>query len=187
MSMWDSDAIWMSPDLGDELGFSVSGAGDVDGDGLADVVVGAPNRVVGRGVGVAYVLLGAEIYSGLSESIEGLALTPPIDGGAAGWSVAGVEDVDGDGLSDVVVGDPFLYMGAGMPGGAWLVPGEAMAGASSVPMGDLDYLFYGMGDYGYVGASVAGADVDADGRGDLLIGGPFAARGGQAWLLRSRY
>lgn len=96
-------------DSGDEdgaaLGLAVSRAGDVNGDGYADVIVGASWHDAGAGIfgnrGRAYVYLG---------SSGGLATTPAWvasgdeDGAAFGCAVSGAGDVNGDGLSDVIVG-----------------------------------------------------------------------------------
>jgi hypothetical protein len=106
------------------FGCSVSTAGDVNGDGYADVVVGAFETVVsGANVGSAYVYLGAA--AGLSTSVA-TTLTnpnPPAGGGGFfGFAVAGAGDINGDGLADVAVGadenaggvgDAYVYYGTG--------------------------------------------------------------------------
>jgi hypothetical protein len=95
------------------FGFSAASAGDVNGDGFADVIVGAYGV---NGYGAAYVYLG---------SAHGLSTMPTVvagpfvaGGGSFGWSAASAGDVNGDGFADVVVGDPdaetvHLYLGAG--------------------------------------------------------------------------
>jgi hypothetical protein len=102
----------------DELGRSVAGAGDVDGDGLADVIVGAPNR--GRTddlypPGSAYVVFGKVSTATVDLTVpspawvrmDGGIGTLDADGDQAGVSVAGAGDVDRDGVADVIVGAPF--------------------------------------------------------------------------------
>ena len=83
----------------DRLGYSVSGAGDVDGDGFADLIVGAYFADPG---GLPYAG-SAYVYSGLTG-----ALLHQFDGSAAddylGNSVSGAGDVDGDGFADLIVG-----------------------------------------------------------------------------------
>ena len=86
-------------DSGDELGVSVSGAGDVNGDGFADLIVGAPGDAPSGS---------ARVYSG----IDGNVLYT-FDGDDAddlfGVSVSGAGDVNGDGFADLIVGACLLY------------------------------------------------------------------------------
>jgi len=159
----------------DQFGWSVAGAGDVNGDGKADFIVGAPNASPGglSSAGSAY------IYSGAT----GLLLFRK-KGAAAGdhfgYSVAGAGDVDGDGKADFIVGaywaDPggrnnagsaYLYSGAD---GSLLFQKDGAVGG--FPIGD------------QLGNSVAGAgDVNGDGKADFIVGA-YSARGdkGSAYL-----
>ena len=99
---------------GDDSGISVAGAGDVNGDGIDDVIVGAPvaDNNARSSSGSSYVIYGA---AGTTQTTIDLnTLTPAqgfrIDGAAAndqsGISVAGAGDVNGDGIDDVIVGAP---------------------------------------------------------------------------------
>jgi hypothetical protein len=94
------------------FGQSVASAGDVNGDGYADVVVGAPFELLGTGA--AYVYLGGATGPALLPSFS-LIYTP---GDELGWSVASAGDVNGDGYSDVVVGshanEVNVYLGSPM-------------------------------------------------------------------------
>jgi hypothetical protein len=86
-------------------GYSLSGAGDVDGDGLADVLIGSPASLNVKDFGAAYVVLGRSLAEPgtvmLSEADRKVVSDHSYD--YAGRSVAGVGDVDGDGLDDVIV------------------------------------------------------------------------------------
>jgi hypothetical protein len=142
------------------LGYSVSGAGDVNGDGLGDVVIGAPLTWIGGlpEFGKACVHLGA---AGASDfCIEGTVF-----GGNLGTSVAGVGDVNGDGYDDIAVGVPFDSFGAVC----------VYSGATALLLDKID------GQGGQVlGRSVANAgDIDHDGVDDLLIGAPETSFLGQ--------
>ena len=87
------------------FGWSVATAGDVNGDGYSDVIVGAPNYDNGQTDEG-----GVFVYHG---SITGLSLSPSwtkeINQVSAkfGWSVATAGDVNGDGYSDVIIGTPY--------------------------------------------------------------------------------
>ncbi len=155
---------------GDEFGHSVAGAGDVNGDGYADMIVGAPfNDFAFANAGRAYLFLGGTTLDATADAIyTGVAASDQL-----GFSVARAGDVNGDGFSDLVVGVPGNDAGGGGAGAAYVFFGGASPDAvpDMVVMGELasDQLGY----------SVAGAgDVNGDGLGDVMIGAPFNNAGG---------
>ena len=90
----------------DQAGASVAGAGDVNGDGLDDLLVGAPERGP-LNAGAAYVVFGRETPENVNLGAlgrDGFRITGAAGGGRAGVAVAGAGDVNGDGLDDVLVG-----------------------------------------------------------------------------------
>lgn len=146
-----------------QLGAAVAGAGDVNCDGYADVIAGAP-QAAGRGM--------AAVYYGSNTGLQ----TDPAwsavfdqDEAQFGAAVAGVGDVNGDGCGDVLVGAPYANNGlTEKVGGAFLFLGSP-AGLGLVPA----WQGYGNQAYGLYGAAVAGAgDVNRDGRADVLVGAP---------------
>jgi hypothetical protein len=156
---------------GDNFGYSVATAGDVNGDGYSDVIVGA--NFYDSDVGKAYLYLGG--VSGLSTSASWTAQGDN-HGYYFGQAVATAGDVNGDGYSDVVVGcmrfgsfvgRVYLYLGgaSGLSGTAsWTATGEV--GASSF------------------GCSVATAgDVNGDGYSDVIVGAwGYSGYTGRAYL-----
>lgn len=102
------------PETGHQCGAAVSGAGDVNGDGLADVILGSPKTDVGVNVevGRAYVVFGkatgsAVLLNTVATGVGGIAIKGQFAGDEVGTAVSGVGDANGDGMSDVVVGVPF--------------------------------------------------------------------------------
>jgi FG-GAP repeat len=110
-------------DAGDFQGFAIADAGDTDGDGIDDVVSGAP----GRGPGHAYLYSGAT--GEVLHSFEGTHV-----GDFFGWAVAGVGDIDGDGRGDILVGAPSPSSG-GSAGAAYVFSGRTYEQLRHSPRG----------------------------------------------------
>ncbi len=148
------------------FGASVAPAGDVNGDGYADIVVGAPDYNDGTNTGGrAYVYLGSS--GGLSSSAV-WAVSPGAGGGKFGTSVASAGDVNGDGKDDVIVGAP-LYTGTlAAEGRAHVYLGTASGVSTTASWSPL-----GGSALGRFGTSVASAgDVNGDGYDDVIVGFP---------------
>ena len=99
------------PAAGAEFGFAVAAAGDLDGDGFADVAVGTP------ATGLAGTSGSVQVYSGADGSVL-LQLEGGNAGDGFGFAVRGASDLDGDGSPDLVVGAPFASTGGGLHSGA---------------------------------------------------------------------
>jgi hypothetical protein len=164
------------------FGESVSDAGDVDGDGFGDVIVGAPGSYdTELGEGRAFLYLGSA--SGPSPAPDWTADSDQA-GVSFGRSVSGAGDVNGDGFDDVIVGAPYFSGGHPTEGRAFLYFGSA-GGPSLAP----DWIAEGKQDGAVFGASVSGAgDVNGDGFDDVIVGahdydhGPGQANEGRAFL-----
>jgi Ca2+-binding RTX toxin-like protein len=172
---------------GDQLGFSVSGAGDVNGDGIADLIIGAPfSDAGGVNAGVAYVVYGR---SGASDSLdltmlsedEGFAIIGDSSGDNAGFSVSGAGDFNNDGIADLIVGAYVNDIGGTNAGAAYVVYGRTGSrGAvdlSGLVTADGFAITGAAGDL--AGSSVSDAgDVNGDGIDDIVIGVPSGDLGG---------
>ena len=158
---------------GDEqLGFSVSGAGDVNGDGFADVIVGGTrNDAGGVNAGRAYVYHGGPGADPLAD----LVFTGAAAGDEFGWSVSGAGDINGDGYADVIVGAASNDAAGLSAGRAYVYHGGP--GADTVA----DLIFTGATTGDNLGASVSAGDINGDGYSDLIVGAPLNdAAGGNA-------
>ena len=173
---------------GDSI-YSTSGAGDVNGDGFDDVIIGAPHADWnGISSGSSYVVFGRasgfDAVMNLSDldGSNGFRL----DGEAAfdysGFSVSSAGDVNGDGFDDVIIGAPHTDWNGSNSGSSYVVFGKASGFESVMRMSDLDssngFRLDGAsvnGKWGESGQSVSGAgDVNGDGFDDLIIGSPGA-------------
>ncbi|MEO8590380.1 MAG: FG-GAP-like repeat-containing protein [Flavobacteriales bacterium] len=149
---------------GAHLGWSVSNAGDVNGDGYSDVVSGAPDASNGQaGEGLVYVHYGGT--AGLS-AVPNVTLEMNIAGARFGASVSSAGDVNGDGYADVVVGAPnsgngraYIFMGS--PAGLGTVPALVLNGTAGSEFGS---------------AVCTAGDINSDGSADVVVGAPGANR-----------
>jgi hypothetical protein len=153
----------------------VSGAGDVDGDGLDDILIGAAGSDVGGTIaGAAYVVLGSSLGGSTTFDLSAAdyVLIGEKPGDYAGAVVSDAGDVDGDGLGDVLVGALDHYGEFSQQGAAYLVLGRQLADHRSLELSQAAYRLLGSGTDDYAGVSVAGAgDVDGDGLDDVIVGG----------------
>lgn len=120
-------------------GESVADAGDVNGDGLDDVLVGASRRTVYRAGGRAYVVFGSEERDEviLGElGTRGFAMIAGPERDAAGAAVAAAGDIDGDGLADLLVGAPLASVG-GRTGAGLVYVVKGAASSDTVRMREL--------------------------------------------------
>ncbi len=162
-----ADVILLPSAAGDNFGWSVACAGDVNGDGYADAIVGAPYNDTGfTDAGRAYIYLGG---STMNVNVDYL-----INGAAAGdhlgQSVASAGDVNGDGYSDVIVGAPYNDTGGSNKGAAGVYfGGSFLQGIETTA----DVTMTGFSVSDGLGGSVASAgDVNGDGYADVIVSVP---------------
>jgi hypothetical protein len=167
----------MEPDqTGAHFGVSVATAGDINGDGYADVIVGSERYDAGVvNEGLAQVFLGSSF--GLSAGAT-WTVTGPQTGAQLGISVGTAGDVNGDGYSDVIVGANLYDNGNTDEGAAFVYYGSAATPTFSPAWSQTSQQTSGQ-----IGASVASAgDVNGDGYSDVIVGAGLDGTGGRAYL-----
>jgi hypothetical protein len=168
-----SDATLTSNLAGIRFGTSVAGAGDVNADGFADIIIGAPefeSAVAENNEGLAVLYLGASTFNTTADASYQINQSEA----RLGESVAGLGDVNGDSFGDFLLGARLHDLGASDSGAAFLY-----FGAASPPVSPSPSLSLTIGqNTAHFGAEVAAAgDINADGYADFLIGAPLFDNG----------
>ncbi len=174
---------------GGRSGFSLSGLGDVNGDGIADIFIGAPDSAVAASnAGAAYILFGKEtsftatVDLGTATGSSVLQIIGVNADDLAGFSVSNAGDINNDGASDIIIGVPFSDLNGADSGAAYVVFGAKIGAGtlpSSISLSGLDgtagFRLVGEQANDHFGTSVSTAgDINSDGFDDILIGAPDA-------------
>jgi hypothetical protein len=156
-----------TPATDKEFGISVAPAGDVNGDGYADVLVGSSLQAGGFIIGAAYLFEGG--VGGLFATPAMTMLGFPGADSHMGSSLSTAGDVNADGFADFIVGSPGDSRTLTGAGAAYVFTGKATGDA------ELDTLLKGTSVNVNLGRSVSVAgDVNGDGYSDVIIGVPQA-------------
>lgn len=172
---------------GDRAGAGVSGIGDLNGDRLADVIVGAPRVDVSdrSNAGAAYIVSGKRTGSTVELSTlgaGGVKVAGARSGEQVGNAVASAPDMNSDGLQELLLGASQSDSGGRRSGAGYVVYGRRNAGAVNLSdLGTRGFTIRGAAAREGAGYSVAGLnDVNGDKLGDVVLGAPAARNAGRA-------
>ena len=172
------------------------GAGDVNGDGVDDLLIGAPVALPDGTItsGTVDVLFGStsllpgRVIDFADAGAIDLRLQGPFPGDRFGLSVA-VANINGDGIADILIGAPGSEFVTGLATGhAYALFGRPFVRGTviNVRPGDADVTLAGPHDGAELGASLIGGDMNADGLDEWVAGAPGADKVGQAYRIAGR-
>jgi hypothetical protein len=177
LSATDSDVIWTGEALYSGLGRGLGSAGDVNGDGFDDILLGSPNYDADAGSdtyhGRAYLVWGSTtLSSGTADAAAAVTFTSDTDREYVGYNIDGAGDVDGDGYDDFVIGAIGVADAGTNAGAAFLYYGAASGWSGDwEPSTTADATFTGETAVDYLGHGVnAAGDLDGDGYDDFVMG-----------------
>ncbi|MEM1081890.1 MAG: integrin alpha, partial [Pseudomonadota bacterium] len=174
----------------DLAGISVSHAGDLNGDGIDDVIVGALlSDVNGTNSGRGYVLFGSDqaqpsvVELSSLNGLNGFALNGENPFDYAGGAVSSAGDINGDGLSDLIIGARYASPNGNESGRSYVVFGSDTGFPNPFQLSNLNglngFVLNGEAEDDRSGFSVGPAgDINSDGIDDLSIGAPFSDASG---------
>jgi len=193
----DPSTLYVTPEFvingvgeGNESGHSVSNIGDINGDGIDDLAIGAPlSDINGDNSGAAYVIFGSKESDYFSKPLElsnlntteGFTIAGGQSGDHAGWAVSSAGDFNGDGIKDILIGATSPNDdGSGNKGEAYIIFGkkDGFGSTSTLELSNLgvndglkiisnedDNLGYSLSDAG---------DINGDSIDDIIVGAPYA-------------
>jgi hypothetical protein len=177
--------------IGSKLGTSIAAAGDVNGDGFDDVIVGAPfaDYPHGSDSGTSWVIYGAaerlkRLDVDTLKPADGFAIYGSTERGREGSEVVGLGDIDGDGYADVATGAPItnpagrIYAGtvSVIRGGKTNAPVDLAS-----PLGTRGFQIFGAAEDDRIGSTgtMTAGDLNGNGKRDLVLGSPTKSLAGR--------
>ena len=171
-------------------------AGDVNGDGFDDLIIGAPvgPAFKDKETGAVHVVLGGPKFtpSAIIDLSDATQVDLRILGAAAGDQLGtgvGAGDINGDGKADILLGAPNAKFAPLLfTGRAYAIFGRSFLAGTTIDLATTpaDVTLAGQDDGAQLGASTVGGDLNNDGIDEWVVGAPSADRTGQAYRILGR-
>jgi len=184
----DADVIFAGEKWNDKAGLAIASAGDINRDGLPDILIGAPHHDNGSNdVGKVYLIFGKS--TGWMKNTNLAHADVSFQGEAAldrlGFAVAGVGDINNDGIDDIAIGAPnFDYDRKNNVGKVYLFFGKNGVWNSNINVSNADASFIGAKPYDLLGKHISNrGDINGDGINDFLITAATMNTAGKIYII----
>jgi predicted transcriptional regulator len=183
----NSDASFLGRKNYSEVGYSLAGVGDVNGDGLDDIMIGGIRELPAGHLPHAYLFYGKvagwSMDTNISKANAIFNEKTHISTGA--HSIAGVGDINGDGLDDIIIGCEGNPNAGNRMGKSYVIFGQTTNWSKKTPLSSINVSFIGENDWDKSGGFVGGGgDVNGDGYNDFLIStSMFGRRNNEVYLI----
>lgn len=189
----DADVTFLPENPGeDDSGWQVKGVSDVNGDQIDDFLISGLQ--INNDAGKTYLIFGREDWSMSHYHLSQADASYLGEGSTqhSGVSIAGINDFDGDGYNDFMIGARYYSGGKYHRGKAYIVKGKSGGWQRNVPLSGIETYFVGEDTIHCAGWGVSSAgDINADGRPDILTSAPFNSENkkwaGEVYLFLGNY
>ena len=172
----ESDILLLGEGQYNRAGWKIKDIGDIDGDGLPDMLIAAPNRsesnVLLGNSGKAYIMKGSTLLNTQTLSLQfaDIRFIGESAGDLMSWDVSSAGDIDGDGLSDVMMSAPRSNENGENSGKVFIFLAANLQNIHQVPLATADYIFVGDNEHEYLGTDIDGDfDINGDGNNDVVF------------------